>query len=363
MLTQVTIRNYRGFESYKLEGLSRVNLLVGKNNSGKTAILEGVQLLTSGGDPSVIFEAAQRRGEMLAPSGDPPMNMLVDIAHFFRGHSLEPDADFVIGGDSGYSPITVKIQARKNGDKVSKESGGKSSPFVFVIESQAKKDEVLKLSISRDGGIDFEIPRFYRRPGTNRSSASEVRFVGSDSLHYVELAPMWDAITLAGQEADVVEALRVLEPTLVSVHFLTGMRAAGFYPTRGGVVVGFVGQEGRLPLGSMGDGMRRMMTLALALAFTKNGCLLVDEIDTGLHYSVMADMWKLILSRAIATGTQVLATTHSWDCIEGLSRLCELFPDFRSQVAIHKIDPAIPRSIPFDGEDIVRMCKADIDPR
>ena len=97
------------------------------------------------------------------------------------------------------------------------------------------------------------------------------------------------------------------------------MFASGYFPARGGIVVGVKGQEGRLPIGSMGDGMRRLMALATSLAFTKDGCLFVDEIDTGLHYSIMADMWQLVVEKSVASNTQVFATTHSWDCIEGLS--------------------------------------------
>jgi len=42
MLSKVEITNYRGFKSYSMKGLTAVNLLVGKNNSGKSALLEGI---------------------------------------------------------------------------------------------------------------------------------------------------------------------------------------------------------------------------------------------------------------------------------------------------------------------------------
>jgi predicted ATPase len=141
------------------------------------------------------------------------------------------------------------------------------------------------------------------------------------------------------------------------------MFVSGYFPSRGGIVVGVKGQESTLPLGSMGDGMRRLMALATALAFTRSGCLFVDEIDTGLHYSIMPDMWKLVVSRAVASNTQVFATTHSWDCIEGLSELCQTEPILEDEVAVHKVSPALPHSVPFSGASLVRMVKSDIDPR
>lgn len=369
MLTRVEIKNYRGFESYEMQGLSQVNLLVGKNNSGKTALLEGIQFLTSGGDPAVLAEVAERRGEVVLTRPEP--TAFVDIAHFFHGHTLAIDCSFTISGDNGYHPVTVKTFAQDNRNKAG--ATGASGPeranasgfFLKISGPPRSEREDPRFRISREGGVDFEVPptRFRRMGVPRKSHGPQVRFVGPDSLNSIDMAVMWDEVTLKGQEIDVAEAMRVLEGELESVHFLTGMLAQGYFPSRGGIVVGIKGQEGRIPLGSMGDGMRRLMALATSLAFTKDGCLFVDEIDTGLHYTVMSDMWKMVISKAISSNTQVFATTHSWDCIEGLSQLCEHHPDLMPMASIHKIDNAIPHSVPFSGESIVRMVKADIDPR
>ena len=61
MLTSLKLTGYRRFESYRLDGLTRVNLLVGRNNCGKTSILEAVDLVVAQGDPSVLRNAATRR--------------------------------------------------------------------------------------------------------------------------------------------------------------------------------------------------------------------------------------------------------------------------------------------------------------
>jgi predicted ATPase len=373
MLSRIEIANYRGFESYKMEGLSRVNLLVGKNNSGKTALLEGIQFFTSGGDPAVLAEVAERRGEVVLGRSDPTgyvaRDIAVDIAHFFHGHSLGTDATFSLKGDNGYAPVSVKTFAQKSprGESAEGRAGRTESAGFFLRIAgglEPADQEGRKFRISREGGVNFELPSRVRRPGmVRRGRGPQVRFVGPDSLNSIDLAIMWDEITLTGQEVDVSGAMRLLEENLESVHFLTGMFASGYFPSRGGIVVGMQGQDGRVPLGSMGDGMRRLMALAASLAFTKDGGLFVDEIDTGLHYSVMADMWKLVIAKAIASNTQVFATTHSWDCIEGLSQICQLSPNFMPHVSIQKIDRAIPHSVPFSGESIVRMLKADIDPR
>ena len=59
-----------------------------------------------------------------------------------------------------------------------------------------------------------------------------------------------------------------------------------------------------------------MFGLALALVNAKNGILLIDEIESGLHYSVHLKVWQLIFKIASQLNIQVVATSHSWDAIE-----------------------------------------------
>ena len=74
-------------------------------------------------------------------------------------------------------------------------------------------------------------------------------------------------------------------------------------------------------------------------------------------------MWKLVLDQAKTKNIQVFATTHSWDCIEGLARLCEREPEWQKHVAIHTVDRNLARNVVFNGDSIVGLAKHHIDPR
>ena len=52
MLKKLTIEHFRGFSSFKIDQLARINLIVGKNNVGKTALLEALFLLSGPYNPS-----------------------------------------------------------------------------------------------------------------------------------------------------------------------------------------------------------------------------------------------------------------------------------------------------------------------
>jgi AAA15 family ATPase/GTPase len=77
----------------------------------------------------------------------------------------------------------------------------------------------------------------------------------------------------------------------------------------------------------MGDGMHRILTIAAILADSEEGYLLVDEIDTGLHYRTITDMWRLVMETAVRLNVQVFATTHSWDCVRSFAEALDMQDD------------------------------------
>jgi len=70
-----------------------------------------------------------------------------------------------------------------------------------------------------------------------------------------------------------------------------------------------------LPISSMREGMRRIISLMLAITTNREGIVLIDEIENGLHHSVQVDVWKDIGEAARACNVQIFATTHSHEMI------------------------------------------------
>ena len=168
---------------------------------------------------------------------------------------------------------------------------------------------------------------------------------------------MWDNALRDGHESGVIRALQFLQGDIESVHFLTGDQSAP------NVLVGTSGGGRKLPMTSFGDGMRRMLALSLSLIDAANGVLLVDEIDTGLHWTVMEDMWRLVVETARKSSVQVFATTHSYDCIRGLAALTESRPDLVGEVSIHKIERALNKAVRFADKDIPAIVDQNIEVR
>ena len=119
----------------------------------------------------------------------------------------------------------------------------------------------------------------------------------------------------------------------------------------------------RFPLGSMGEGIKRLLVLAMNLIQSAGGYLLVDEIDTGLHYSVMVKMWKLVIETARRLDIQVFATSHSLDCIQALAELYENEPDVRDDISLHRIQRGAEAGIRYSADEILAAARERIEVR
>ena len=171
------------------------------------------------------------------------------------------------------------------------------------------------------------------------------------------LTEAWNALVTEGRENEVVEDMKLLVPDIDSIHFLPSGRVS-----RGGRIVVGLGTEGsRHPLGTFGDGIRRLLLLRLALAANADSYVLVDEIDTGLHWTVMAGMWRLVVEVARNSGLQLFATTHSHDCILGLASMIKSYPDLADEVSIQKIDTSLPQAVSVQGPDIPGALESGVD--
>lgn len=366
MLTRIKIENYRGFRSYRMEGLTTVNLLVGKNNSGKTALLECVHLLASGGDPMVLVNAASRRGEVVSGVRDEPQ--LLDISHFFHGHEVTADSHFSLSAENSLSPVLVKAAPLGELEPQAELfEGSRVARPAFAMEIQVGRPRPAarrRLLLSEQGALLIDPRRpLSRYLGEEHREGPPIVFIAPDSLGSEYLGLMWNQVLRDKHEREVRNAMQILEPGLEDIVFQAAEPVYRPYASRSGVLVSLAGDQRRVPLGSMGDGMRRLLALSISLIHVRGGYLFIDEIDTGFHYSIMAKMWELVVRTAKESNIQVFATTHSADCVKGLGILCKRAADLRTEVSAHKIEPGLDRDVAFTGADVLNAIEQDIEIR
>lgn len=374
MIKNITLRNYRAFERYSLTELKRVNLLVGKNNCGKTSVLEGIYFAGSRGDLRALKRIALSRGEVLAKrdefegyaSGSHPL-----VTHFFHGHSFHDGSSFSIEPQGSLPPIRLTVQAPSEPtdslfpDSLEQEMG---SVYELALDGASSFCETLakNIPVSSEGAISLRSMHYALRRASagheSRESSVPMEFLTAESLDGDTMHEMWNEALIDGLEGLAVEFLQIIEPRLRGVYFLSG-RIRGRSEQVAPIVASIEGAKKRVPLGSMGDGMRRLLALSLALIGSRAGIQLVDEIDTGLHYSSLPQMWRLVIETAMKADTQVFATTHSWDCLEALSAVCEDAPELRDQISVQKLDTRLEESVSLHADNLMTAVEQGIELR
>lgn len=342
MLEKLHISGFRSFPELMIDQLTRVNLFVGKNNVGKTSILDAAELLAVGTAPAVFRSPIRRRERVFVDreEGSETARHELDLSHLFHGHKLKLGDSFRLSADSKW--VQCDVVEQENGELPQLLQLNPSEPIV-VLRFRSNVEE-RSLPISPLGGVSDS---FRRRaiPPSPREERPLVNFLGTEVTSPFRLSQLWDSIVLTPQEEGVVGALRIVEPAIERIAF------AGSGPLRE-ILLKLAGTDQRLPLGTAGDGLKRLLVLALHLFSARGGFLLVDEIDTGLHYTAMADMWRLVIETAKRLDVQVFATTHSLDCVRALAWIQEERPYPTDDVRLHRVERELTHTMEYTLDEI-----------
>lgn len=344
MIENLTVENYRSFKNYSLNGLKRVNLLTGYNNSGKSSLLEAVEILAAAGDPHRLLRISERRNEHLVIIDERTKQSLGDLNQFFHNRNIDNGIRLCAG--------EWQVQIEYHPPEKTDEEGFRVTRIGKIFDAES-----LEIPYGSDGTFGSWNSRSRGGARSHDEAFCSVEYLGLREINDASLSFLWDRVLLSKSEREHIETLQILDPDIESVVYLSSEGR------KGRIHLGKKGEMTRSPIGSHGEGMQRLLALSIYLATVKGGILLVDEIDTGLHYSVLADMWKLVIATAIKNDIQVFATTHSLDCLRGLNEACERNPEFANEISLQTIDRNLPQSIDTDAEGLAASLSMGIEVR
>jgi len=314
MLTSFTVKNYRGFRDRTVEGLTRINLIAGENNSGKTSLLEAVHLHNRFFDTESTMDVNRRRGILVGLS-----DLKTTWPLLF--HDFEPASPFVfesVQSDGLRRKVQVSLTdiatvSRDHPDimpNLLRDSASSvlttDAPVVSIKYEDSSGDRKRCLLLSRNPVMLQGWCEAPNTPITSRFLATRATDDGAEVAEY-------SAIEISGrQEELLLPALRFLQPGLRRLSLAKLADRDSFFAD--------IGRKNLVPIASMGEGVRRVLSFVLAIANSAGGIVLIDEIENGLHHSVLENVWQAIGDAARAANCQVFATTHSYECIQAAQR-------------------------------------------
>ncbi len=305
MIASATVEDFRGLRRLEVQGFGRVNLIIGRNNCGKTALMEALGVVDSGEDCGRALAGQQERRVPDCPIQD------VDRfwAPLFRDQDSKRGLSIstrTAGGDeAGISVRRVSAPAELITDELAK---GSSLRSAWAIEVRVKSEgrEKYHQIVGTSRGVQFP-------PGTGDAGSAWVR--PSKSVGAIEIG-LFSRLKQTGRDTELLDVLKEIDDQVTGLELLSpgGTEAELFVRQEAGALL--------LPLAMMGDGFQRCLEVGLAASAHDWPTLFVDEIDNGLHHSVLVPVWRWLAAMSRQRDLQVFATTHSEECIQAA---CQAF--------------------------------------
>ena len=333
MIDSIVVKNFKSLKDFEIKKLGSVNLIVGKNNSGKSTVLESIRILAAKGNPQIINGIIKDHDDQVLVAQSRMQNGEEDSVQIYEGifsdRKFPKDgAPIYIGNKNKNNFVEIKrvyyeeSLVEKNDDKGSVSVSRVRK--IYDINDLPKVhdfDQVIQVVTNNTKERPFflnynESPyirnRMFNFPDNIRPIP--ISYIPTQFLSMELLANLWDKTVLTDYFNNVRNFLKVISDDLEDVAFIKVNNKS----SRTGIVK-LKGLDKPIPLNSMGDGVLRILQLVLGILPASQGILLIDEFENGLHYSVQKKVWELIFRLAEELNIQVFATTHSWDCIEAFT--------------------------------------------
>jgi AAA15 family ATPase/GTPase len=299
-LKLLTIKNFRGFDSLEIEGFSKINLFVGKNNSGKTSILEALFLLTGLSNPMLPANINQFRGLTIGTAGQ--------LKYLFHNLKLDNKPSFY-GKFGDETERKLDIEAKyKQADDIH-DTSSTSLPEIsgidlkFLVTNAGETRRIFKSSISFDNGIiDQKMPQDY-------SEKLFGRFISEKNSNFLN---SYSEIIKRKEGDSILKYLQSFDENIKCIQLLSD-----------GIYIDIEDVDELVSIDIMGDGIKRFLNIITAVAEKKGSLLFIDEIENGLHYSAYKLLWKSLILFSKQNNVQLFITTHNIETLACLKAVLE----------------------------------------
>lgn len=370
-LETVTIHQFRGLRDLELKDLGRINLLVGINNSGKTSVLEALSVYCHPLDIKVWLSTANQREQDI---GVYRIRLLDAIKWLFTHNSasiVEPDKPIILISSTGLFSVKKLIASYEEMEQISlsEESNIRNISNEEEIENEdtprVKKGIKLKIEVFADDGYqlslfgeppacitDFllwEDERFYRLPGKREPSLKTSVVTPSSHRSEVGQFRLLSEATFQNFKADVIQLLKQIDNNISDIEILLPPESMS---SRFNIYIQHK-KLGLAPVSTFGDGIRRLLHIALKLASVKGGILLIDELESTIHTEALQNSFQWLVKWCTEMDVQLFATTHSLEAVDALLEVTESDSD----LVLYRLEPKEGKTkvVRHDGHRLRRL--------
>lgn len=284
MLTRFQIKNFRCFRELEVGPLKRINLIAGRNNSGKTALIEALSLLLAHPNPSARSSLPDdfRAGVGKADARENFWDWLFYLKD--RRLAIELKGELSDGATLGWLIQDEAPDPQRLHSGELAQGGQLGGATCYGMAPAYRNDRLRAVRVST-------------RPGDPNQEALD-----------------FNRVVVKRRKKDLVRLLQPIETRLEGMEALQ-LEGQRDQPSAPLIYAEIGGLREMIPVTHLGQGFSRLLAIYSEFLAGDAQVLLVDEIENGVHHSVLPVIWKGLFHAAAEADLQVFATTHSWECI------------------------------------------------
>lgn len=302
MIESFDIENFRCFEQASLKDLRTINIIVGDNGSGKTALLEALAMAGSA-HPYVATRIRMSRNR---PVPDQMAWNRKSFEEFWQDLFYNFNSSNVIAfkfQDSLIGNYTIKIFYDFEESTLTFSPFGPITPLLFKRVGPLETETTAKLQIDSKGNASIEgqlesLPNFYA-------------FASNQQYYTADLVQYFSDLSKTGEVHDIIKTIKKDFNHLTNVAIEIDAGVPFLYAT-------LKNMTQKLPITIVSSGLAKYLNILLAIYKTQKGIVLIDEIENGIYWKRMPNIWKTIRNYCYDNGVQLFITTHSNECLQSL---------------------------------------------
>lgn len=314
MIQSISFQNFRGFKNLELKDLAQITLLSGKNNAGKSTVLEGIFLLMDHYNPDCFRKICNFRGLPTIPdfdllwkplfhqlNTDDPIQISVRLGH----HTELLDTELTYYREDAYSPMSQNLNEKTPEARdrfMFSTQNGSALGFTFKQQSYTETGRFIAAPDAINLNINTSFPDNQKKP------MLFTQMINSAVTAFSSPIELFGKLELDGKKDEVLDILKKMDPVLSDITTITASGQTQLYGNMDGKL---------LPMHLAGEGMNRLLFIMLVMMENPDSIVLMDEIENGFHYSMHPIIWEAIANAAQKYHCQVIATTHSYECVAG----------------------------------------------
>lgn len=311
-LKAVNIKSFRGIRNLAIQNLGAINLIVGDNNCGKTSALEAIELLRTSGNLANLYRVARQR-ESLTVFG---VNSIFDsfVCMFpHDGSEMKIEVEGICNSEKILCQISGKqervlLDAKELDRAVLRQNEGISGE----LETDVFNGKIETMFGNDTRNENISINRYSRVSGTPSSAKDKFNIVYVAPFEHLRGNVLSQIVRNESYKKICLKALQLFDRNIEDILILrsdVGNRPVEYIKHS---------KLGNMPLATYGDGIKKVLVLANAIAAAAGGILLIDEIETAIHKKYYDDIFRFVIKACKAFGVQVFITTHSIEAIDGI---------------------------------------------